>query len=141
MSYGQMPLEWLDDSESAGGNYGGWFFSGENAVAGVGTSIPTTGTCVSGTTCIDLIAFIPYLDQAICSAINEHLGLNNSISPIYQQDNGPTRMDDKFAGVFGALDLDIDGAPYNGQLVGCTQKESGGAGGDAYYFYQVLIAR
>lgn len=141
MGYGRVPTEWLDESESAGANYGEWFFSGENAVAGVGTSIPSTGTCTSGTTCIDLIAFVPYLDQTICSAINEQLNLDGAISPIYQQDNGPTRMDDKFTGTFSTLDLDIDGAPYNGRLAGCTQKDSSGTGADAYFFYQVLLER
>ena len=141
MSYGRVPVEWLDESESAGANYGEWFFSGENAVAGVGTSIPSTGTCTSGTTCIDLIAFVPYLNQTICSAINKRLDLDGAISPVYQQDNGPTRMDDKFTGTFATLDLDIDGVPYNGKLAGCTQKNNSGTGANAYFFYQVLLER
>jgi hypothetical protein len=142
LSYLKVPEDWLDQTETGGVHYGQWFFSGENAVLGVGTSIPETGTCTTGTSCIDLIAFVPYLDRDVCQAINQLLELDGAIDPIFQQDNGPTRMNDKFNGTYGTLDQDIDGAPYAGQIAGCTQRTSGaGAGADAYFFYQVLLER
>ena len=142
ISYLSVPAAWLDTSKSGNNHYGEWFFSGENAVLGVGTSVPDNGTCVSGTSCIDLIAFVPYLDREICLSINQKLGLDGAIDLIPQQDNGPTRMNNKFAGIYGTLDQDIDGASYDGQHAGCTQATSGGtAGADAYFFYQVLLAR
>lgn len=132
LSYVKPQDQWLDLAHSAGANYGDWVFSGNNAVAGVGTD-------GSGDASVELLAILPYVKKDLCVKINTLLNIANpSGNP--PQDDDVTDVTDKFAGTYTGTVVMGGNAQITGQRAACIQ-DSGAPATAPYHFFRVLSAR
>jgi len=123
-----VAADWLDQSQVAGANFGQWVFSGDNAVANVGTAAP------------DLLVMLPWVTRSLCTEINDLLSVTNP-GGIPPQDNGNADVSTKFTGTYTASQSIGGGDPeIEGQRAGCFEGAGAPAAG-TYHFFQVLIAR
>ncbi len=117
-----------------------WEFSGSVHLYGVGT---TDAVALATAPYLDLVMYLPGVNESICAEINEKLGIKPSV-PTDGGDMNPLR----FAGVFSVVSQDsvsgsvaatIDSSqPLYGKTSGCFQEESGGK---RHIFYHTLLAR
>lgn len=106
----------------------GVYFSGGNAVIGIGSSSNPTAT-----TDYDLIMFVNGLNGNICQGINKLLGIENI--PNNGSDYHPTTA---FKG-FYAMNGTVAATDLRGKTSGCFYSNTSSM--NSYVFYQVLIAR
>ena len=114
-----------------------WTFNAENWVPLVGTG---SGGC-GGSSCVDLIAFLPYVSQSFCNIVNDKNDITGSSGPP-PPDNGTVDITAVFTGSFNASYQIYDsGKVLGGEKEGCF--EGGGATPPAgtYHYYRVLMAR
>ncbi len=127
--YKTPPPDWFDSSQSASVGYGEWVFSGSNAVSQVGSD-----------TTADLLVFLPYLKQEICTAINDKLGITNPSDDPPQETDTIDGYVNKFTGTFSDADTLVLPDPDKGKTAACFESENNPSAG-TYHFYQVLVAR
>ena len=115
-SYRKPNTSWLDSTHSGDTRYGEWEFSGTNDVVGVRS------------TNADLIMYLGYLKENLCTQINTMLGIAG-----IPTDAGFDQT--AFTGTF-ANTADIGG--MNGAESGCFEDTSGDRD---FTYYQVLVKR
>lgn len=118
-SYLVPSSDWLDADYEGDPGYGEWEFTGANIVNGIGSANA------------DLLMYIGYLQPALCSQINNMLGISNNPFPTDGDNFDTTR----FQGVYAAAPQVIDN--MDGHESGCFRDEDG----REYTFYQTLIKR
>lgn len=126
----------------AGTSQGIWTFNGDFEIIDVGI---TTSGDVAGQ---EVIAFLPGISQAVCSRINEELGLGTAIpnttgdiAGSNDDTEGYARIMDNDTGLASTNDITIGtggdealGGTFDGQAFGCFQNNGG-----TYVYYHVLI--
>ncbi len=120
----------------ASGNSGDWHFNGENEINLVGTTDagaddnPTSSTA-------EIIAFLPGIKEAVCTKINEELGVASPI-PVETNIDVTTDKTDGINMVNAAAGGSIGGTPatLDGQGFGCFELT---AASDNFVYYHVLI--
>lgn len=135
LTYLKPNKDWLDNSQISEDFWGENILVGHTCVKGVGSS--EGANC--GTDTIDneeLIIFIPYISETICTKINSKNNINN----IPQDSGNLWESNPKFVGSYtqganiGQVNI------MEGKLFGCLEGGANPSSG-TYNFYQVLIAR
>lgn len=126
--------EWLDLNQDAQPLYGEWYFAGTTCVEDVGTGAAGC-SADSDYSNEDLVIYLPWLSQEVCSQLNILLGLPGTpaIEAGILWDTG----NPMFNGVY------TDGAEINrtAQESGCIAGSGGAQPAGSYHFYHVLIDR
>lgn len=126
----------------ADGQQGEWTFNGDFEIVNVGL---TTSGSVEGQ---EVIAFLPGIKQAICSKINDELGLGTtipnttgSIAGVDPGTEGYMRIMDDAVGLASTNDITIGtggdqvlSGTFDGQAFGCFQNNGG-----EYVYFHVLV--
>ncbi len=115
-----------------------WVFNGQNEVFRVGTSV---GGDSETSATVEVMAILPNVDTAVCSKINEELGMGTSIPPETGIDvssnlgtgTGGTWVTALASGSSGGTIGETTAAVLNGQAFGCFDQ------GGVNYYYHVLI--
>lgn len=131
----------MDKAQSAQSGYRTWVFSGANYIVGVETGTDATGD--ADTANKELLVILPYVNVALCKALNDMAGVTNP-SGAPGRDNGNADISTKFTGSFVAGQHIEDTASgsdvFDGQETGCFEGGGTPATG-TYHFYHVLIGR
>lgn len=134
MSWVEPSADLLDSAQSGETGYGQWFATGVTCVINIGNG--ATGCNTDSVDNEDLIFALPYIDQAVCIAINESLGITSG-GAAPPQDGGTAWAWTKFTGSY------TDGAQLGSspnRMAGCFESDTLPTSG-TYHFYQVLVAR
>lgn len=139
ISYQVPSKDWLDDAQSAQGDFGYQVFVSEcvNSIgsSGTGTSCNAEGNDVPYS---ELVFFTPYLKLDICNSINKLLGYDES-TPL--KDNSTLWADlYKFKGTFRTSVVAIGPDGWQGTMNRCLEGDVNPPAG-TYHYYQVLVPR
>lgn len=120
----------LDRAHQTRADWNRWHFTGANRVTGVGQDCTTNGDCN------ELLLVLPYVQQAVCAAINRRLQINDGSA--IPEDDPDFDTATPFAGAFNAGQA-LNVAALNGKRSGCFQANTSPADG-SFVFYAVLSA-
>ncbi|MCK5375352.1 MAG: hypothetical protein KAJ40_08705 [Alphaproteobacteria bacterium] len=112
-----------------------WIFTGANDGENIGNECNEDH-------CADLIAILPGISRSMCKEINKKLNIAKESDYLTQEDN--YFEVDFFQGSYSYEARLSDSATNNaleGKSQGCVRGNSSPQDPDAYYFYQVLLAR
>ncbi len=124
----------------ATGAAGEWYFTGDFEIANVGTSdtAATTGSITGPGN--DIIAFLPGISTALCTKINEELGIsgNTTDAGANWDIQGADQLNDTSFAWNAEADIIGDAATLglSGQAFGCLTDNAG-----EHIYYHVLIER
>lgn len=134
VSYITPNEKWLDSSSSAQDYYGDMSFYGQACTEDL--------TCYSdGDDNEDLIVFLPFLNKAICVAINDKLGITNPLDDAPVDAGCSGSAVGKFVGVYSESTALMDGAGDISRTSGCFKQGACSGINDTYHYYKVLIER
>ena len=126
LTYANLPKKWLQPDRAENPGFGEWIFSASNSVIGFGTGdMSQPGSA-------DLIAYVNFLKEPLCAAMNKALGISGI------PDNKESfKPDTPYIGRF-EVDGKIEAIDLSGKNAGCFRNNSGG---ESYVFYTVLLER
>ncbi|HBR68150.1 MAG TPA: hypothetical protein DEA55_02115 [Rhodospirillaceae bacterium] len=140
LTYIVPETRWLDSSFSGNASYGQMLFNGTVCVDTLPDGDYTT--CLSDATDNEeLTFFVPFVQQDVCLAINEKLGITNPSG------DAPEDVDCSWGGKFtgsyadgGAIGNAVN--ELDGKLTGCYKQDAAClAMPGSYHYYQVLVVR
>ncbi|MEM6781719.1 MAG: hypothetical protein AAF569_07645 [Pseudomonadota bacterium] len=128
-------VEWRDNDTDIQTQDEDWIFNARNRVEEVGQN---SG---GGPDTTELIAFLPYVTQDFCIAVNESVGVTNP-SDIPPQDIVEVQITSHFftGSYAGGFLISSPGDELDGKLEGCLEGDTTPPSG-TYHYYKVLLAR
>lgn len=138
--------KWLDNNQRDEPLYREWFIPADSCIPNVGTGDSTCGGDAAATN-EELIIFLPYIKEGVCTEINRQLGIVSSTGAL-PQDSGcawGTSPVNRFTGNFidgQSVTSFPDATLLSGRPAGCFRIGScTGYPANTFHYYQVLLPR